>query len=159
MEWVRIDPNSEEGLGDDLKLAISNFQPVDATRDADLLAADWLQEKAPFSVVDVWLLTDGRAVAAYHSACEAELMLPTGAEVATIHTGFAARDAFHRGGGEEIVNHLIALAREQRLNYVSLDPFDHDTEAMWERHGFLRSLTHAQEDPSSPEFRMWRHVA
>lgn len=158
MEWIRLDPDDDEPLSDGLRAAIYDFQPVDPTRDADLMMADWLHEKAHLSPVDVWLLMEGRAIAAYHTCGEEELVLPSGEEVLSLHMSFAARDCFHRGAGDEIVRHLMGLTSDQGFAYASLDPFDDATEAVWERHGFRRSATHAQDDPTSPVFRMWRRV-
>ena len=158
MEWIRLHPDDEEPVSDELRMAIYDFQPVDPTRDADLMMADWLQEKAHLSPVDVWLLMEGRAIAAYHTSGEEGLVLPSGEEVLSLHMGFAARSGFHRGAGGEIVRHLIGLTSDQGFEYASLDPFDNATEAVWERHGFRQSLTRAQDDPTSPVFRMWRRV-
>jgi GNAT superfamily N-acetyltransferase len=160
MEWVLFNPDDADP-SPDLLVAVSYFQPVDSTRDADLYTLEWLHEDAPRSASDVWLLMVGHTVAAYHTASTEALELPSGATVEAMHMSFAARDAYasHRGTGSTIVAHLIQLAEAHALAYVSLDPYGRATEELWRRHGFQPSAMLASETLGEPAYRMWRRAA
>jgi hypothetical protein len=105
MYWHLLDMSDESGETDHLLVGMSQFQPVNPERDADLSSTDWLEENAPHSENEVWLLTDGRTIAAYHTAGSGSCILPDETVVESLHTSQAARAREH-------------LAAERRLLHI-----------------------------------------
>lgn len=155
-QWTLLRPPGSAAVAPAHEAAMEAFEPPDLARDADRVMVEWLRGKAPTADRDVWLLTEGQTLVAYHDARTARCVLPNWQEVASIHADFAARHRDRPGAGELIVAHLFELALDADRRVATLDPFDKPGERPWERHGFLQSRTRAQEDPTWPVVRLYR---
>jgi hypothetical protein len=162
MQWRLLDMMDDTGATDPLIEALRHFNPADPQREADRWMADWLRSKATDAALEgtmnVWLFTDDRDIAAYHTEQPGECLLHSDRLVTSLHMSYAARDRGCSGGGKLIVDHLVDLANGSGYDYLSLDPLDKATALIWGRHGFCESKTPAYEDEEADWFRLVRPV-